>query len=86
MPTSCKKPINSFVKSAGSAGKEPKVLSILGLKYAEARSQIGENVELLREPENVIPWILLLVLVVISYIIEMSSLLLLSRKHVMSKV
>ena len=39
--------------SSEMATQSPKVFTIVGLRYAEARASYGENVTLIREPENV---------------------------------
>ena len=39
---------------AGKSGnKKPIIVTIVGLKYSEARASVGEQVWLIREPENV---------------------------------
>lgn len=37
----------------GRDNKKQKVFTVVGLKYAEARATSGEQVTLMREPENV---------------------------------
>ena len=61
---------NEVAKPAAIAGKDtqkPKVMTVVGLNHAKVRATSGENVTLIREPENVSAYIKMISLDYVSY-------------------